>query len=530
MSNDMKVINDLAKLTEKEFNKRNYVVKNDFGFCYFIEDDSVKYLGLDLAKLDLDEKKMELVQESIRKLQKLKGFSIRYPKNRQFPEWFKEFKDMENLSLANNNLTVVPEWIKEFKNLIYLNLQFNDITNLPEWLISLNELKEFSIRNNYNLDWNDKNRNILKTLSEKKIRITAPRLFEFIIQHDLPQDKIEIIRELEKDNIEKEKQGRHANPIIMETEDGDVVEWRIVYYNIKNLPENFGVFDKLRSLTIINTPIEYLPNSFGNLTNLKLLDLSGNKLKSLPDSFVNLTSITNLNLSNNQFTEIPTVLWALKELTELNLSNNPLNDEEQNIIQKSPDLITDYLRKKATITIFISHAIIDFEPYRIGELVEFLKNQKEISEVYFCEDDLAGNIDEWMLDTVQKCQLLLFIATKKSVFDSVDCQNELQLADKFSIPIIPIKGDDVDWADLAEIKLSRELGLEFDKGNFNTFCDDLYRYIHNFKREIDLMSQEERRQGIIDIYERFRLMLDESLGEIKRELTSLKERISKLEK
>ena len=530
MSNDEKVIKDLAKITEKEFNKKSYAVKNDFSFCYFIENDSVIYLGLDLTKLNLEVLNLERVEESIRKLQNLKGLSIRYPKNKAFPEWFAEFKDMENLSLENNNLNILPEWIKEFKNLIYLNLESNDISSLPEWLTALNELKEFLMRNNNNLEWNEKNLNILKSLHRKNVKISAPRLFEFIIKHDLSKDKIEIIKELEKENSEKEKQRQYVNPINMKIEDGSVVEWRMFEYNIKSLPDNFGVFNNLRSLTIINTPIEYLPNSFGELTNLEFLDLSNNHLKSLPDSFTNLTSITKLNLSNNQFTEIPTQLWALTESTQLNLSGNPLNSEENTIIQKVPDLIRDYLRKKATIRVFISHAVIDFEPYHIGELVEFLEKQKEISEVFFCEEDLAGNIDEWMLDAVQKCQLILFIGTNKSVFDSVDCANELQLADKFSIPVIPIKGYDVDWPDLAERNLSRELGLEFDKDNFDAFCEDLYNYIKNFKREINLMSKEERQKGITDIYERFRLMLDETIGEIKRKLDSLGERITQLEK
>ncbi|MFX1391808.1 MAG: hypothetical protein ACFE9Z_17220, partial [Promethearchaeota archaeon] len=241
------------------------------------------------------------------------------------------------------------------------------------------------------------------------------------------------------------------------------------------------------------------------------------------------TAIKNLNLSNNKLTNIPTELWALKELAELNLNNNPFESEEITISQKVPDLILKYLRKKATIRVFISHAVIDFEPYQIGPLVEFLEKQKEISEVFFCEEDLAGNIDEWMLDTVQKCQLILFIATKKSVFDSIDCTNELQLADKFSIPVIPLKGKDVDWSDLAERNLSRELGLEYDTENFDTFCEDVYKYIENFKREIDLMGEKEREKGITDIYERFRLMLDERLDSILRKIDDLGERINRLE-
>ncbi|KKN37246.1 hypothetical protein LCGC14_0765370 [marine sediment metagenome] len=158
-----------------------------------------------------------------------------------------------------------------------------------------------------------------------------------------------------------------------------------------------------------------------------------------------------------------------------------------------------------------------------------MENQKEISQVFFCEEDLAGNIDEWMLDAVQKCQLMLFIGTRKSVLNSPDCANELQFADKFSIPVIPIKGYDIDWPDLAEINLSRELGLEFDKENFNEFFINLYQYILNFKQEIDLMDKEGRQKGVTDIYERFRLMLDETINDIKRKIDDLAERITKLE-
>jgi hypothetical protein len=214
----------------------------------------------------------------------------------------------------------------------------------------------------------------------------------------------------------------------------------------------------------------------------------------------------------------------------LNLGGNPLSVEENTIIQKVPDLIREYLREKATIRVFISHAVIDFGPYRIGDLVNYLEKQKEISQVYFCEEDLAGNIDEWMLEAVQKSQLILFIGTQKSVFYSADCANELQLADKFSIPVIPLKGKDIDWLDLAEKNLSRELGLEYDAENFDSFCQDLYKYIENFKREINLMEKEERRLGIIDIYERFRLMLDENLSDINRKMDALEERIKELEK
>jgi len=529
MSNAKKIIKELVKVIGKDFHEYDTIKDDDFNFVFAIKDDVITELGLDLIKLNLDTKQLEEVEDILSKLLNLRRLNLKYTKDNKIPEWLKEFKNLENLSLYQNNLKILPEWLKEFNNLMYLNLESNDLTMLPDWLLNLTKLNVFKIKNNFNLAWDQRNLDILKKLAVRNVQITAPRLFSFQITYNLPKEKIDIILELEKDNIEKEKLRQYVNPINMKIENGKVVEWRLFEYNINSLPENFGLFKDLRSLTITRTLLETLPKSFGELTKLEHLDLNSNKLHSLPDSFINLTAIKELDLSNNKFVEIPRELWPLNQLSVLNLSGNPFSPEELTISKKIPELILEFLRKEAAIVIFISHAVVDFDPYRIGDIVKYLEKQKEISQVYFCEDDLAGNIDEWMLNTVQKSQLILFIGTKKSVFNSADCSNELQLADKFSIPVIPVKGYDVEWSDLAEKNLSRELGLQFDKDNFDEFCDNLYKYICNFKREIDLMSSETRIQGITNIYERFRLMLDETIGDLSKKINNLADRIKDLE-
>jgi len=534
MSNDIGVIKELSKVIKKEFKKMdsrfldNHMDNSDY--VYFTQEEKVIFIGLDLMKLNLADKVLKEIDNLMCSLENLKGLSIVYHKNNEVPEFIKCFKYLESLNLKGLNLKSLPKWMKELSGLIYLNLESNDFILLPDWLGTFNKLKTLKLHHNKNLEWNETNLKILRSVCERNGTISAPRLLEFQARHNLPLEQIEIIQGLEKENTENERMAKHVNPILIKVKDGKVIEWKLSEYNISSLPVNFGVFKNLISLTITQTKIETLPESFGELKELESLNLSSNKLKSLPESFANLVSIKSLNLSNNQFNEIPTQLWALKELSELNLKNNPFNPENKTISQKVPDLIREYLRKKATIRVFISHAVIDFEPYHIRELVDYLEKQKEISQVFFCEEDLAGNIDEWMLNAVQQSQLILFIGTKKSVFNSPDCANELQLADKFSIPVIPIKGPDVNWSDLAEKNLSRELGLEIDKSNFEAFCENLYKYIENFKREINLMDKESRVVGIIDIYERFRLMLDEKLDEIKRQISSLNDRISKIEK
>ncbi len=549
--NDRKIIEEIESVCGISFRRVNMdsytTVENLFNFN---EEGFITMLGFDLKELNLDDYKLKLLGDSVKNLRNVERFLLNCPEGKGVPEWLKELNYIKTLVLTDSELSKIPEYIKEFKNLNALYLMGNRITNLPEWLTTLSDLKIFNLNDRaQTLDLTKSNMDILRTLHERNVKLSDPT-FRLNVILGVPLDQIKIIKEISwyEDGLNRvfsEKLNSINEPwrdprtygVCLRIFNGKILQMSISDTNLENLPEDFGNLKDLNFISIIKNQLTSLPESIGVLNNLKELMLSGNNLTSLPESFVNLISLQKLDLSNNQFKEIPTQLWALKKLTQLDLNGNPLSSEENTIIQKVPDLIREYLRKKATIRVFISHAVVDFEPYHIGHLVEYLEKQKEISQVYFCEEDLAGNIDEWMLDAVQKCQLLLFIATNKSVFNSVDCANELQLADKFSIPIIPIKGYDVDWTNLAEKNLSRELGLEFDRDNFEVFCENLYKYIENFKREIDLLEKEAREKGITDIYERFRLILDEVVSDLKRNISnitdkmdSLAERINNLEK
>ena len=534
----MESIQELCGVPFKRVNMHGYdTIENLYNFN---EEGTIIMIGLDLSKLKLDSKKLQLLGDLVLKFKKIERFLIKSAEDKLLPDWFTELTNIKDLILKNSFLKTIPEGLKNFKNLTVLNLLNNEITNLPGWLLNLPELKKLNLGSKVpNLELSQENIEILKALYNKNVEVNN-LVFRMHFELGLPLDQIKIVRSIRNINGENIVKGSKIDSIDasyimnkwiidLQVLDGRIVHLSIFDNKLKELPEDFGKIKGLSKLLISNNQLESLPESFGELQDLKELNLSNNQLKTLPESFVNLTLLTKLDLSNNQFSEIPTQIWALKELTELKLDNNPLSSEENTIIQKVPDLIRKYLRKKATIRVFISHAVADFEPYHIKDLVDYLEMQKEISQVFFCEEDLAGNIDEWMLDAVQKCQLILFIGTQKSVFNSPDCANELQLADKFSIPVIPLKGHDINWPDLAEINLSRELGLEYDKENFSEFFKDLYKYILNFKQEIDLMDKESRQKGITDIYERFRLMLDETISDVKRKMDNIAERISKLE-
>lgn len=136
------------------------------------------------------------------------------------------------------------------------------------------------------------------------------------------------------------------------------------------------------------------------------------------------------------------------------------------------------------IRVFISHAVDDFNKYRIGEIAKYLESYPEINHVYFCEEDLTGNIDDWMKKTVPRCQLLIFFSTENSL-NSEDCMNELKIARKLNIEITPVLGVNLRWEDLENLNINRELGQEFDPMEFDKFKENIYNYIIKFAHDLE---------------------------------------------
>ena len=144
------------------------------------------------------------------------------------------------------------------------------------------------------------------------------------------------------------------------------------------------------------------------------------------------------------------------------------------------------------LRVFISHAVDDFRSYRIDDIAKFLESQKEISHVYYCEEDLVGNIDDWMKKTVPRCQLLIFFSTDKSL-NSEDCMNEIKLARKHDIQITPVLGVNIKWEDLEKLNVNRELGKEYDPMQFDKLCKELSEYALKFKEDLEKEAQEKQK-------------------------------------
>jgi hypothetical protein len=131
--------------------------------------------------------------------------------------------------------------------------------------------------------------------------------------------------------------------------------------------------------------------------------------------------------------------------------------------------------------VFISHSTEDFKSYRIEDIANFLREQKKIGHVYFCEADLTGNIDKWMKKSIHKSQVLTFISTQNSL-TSKDSIFELNLARENEVHLIPILGVGLQWEDLEKLNLQREFGLIYTPMEFEKFLEELYQHILKYRK------------------------------------------------
>ncbi|MHA1729852.1 MAG: hypothetical protein ACTSWY_14145, partial [Promethearchaeota archaeon] len=123
-------------------------------------------------------------------------------------------------------------------------------------------------------------------------------------------------------------------------------------------------------------------------------------------------------------------------------------------------------------------------------LADFLELQEEVYMTFYYELDMVGDIKKSMQRNIQQSQILLFIATHRSVFESQDCKFELEEAKKHGVEVIPIRGDDISWSEMKNVGLSSTLGMDFNVNEFDEFKKNLYDYIKLYKREINLFQKD----------------------------------------
>ncbi|MFX1236985.1 MAG: hypothetical protein ACFE8P_04620, partial [Promethearchaeota archaeon] len=216
-----------------------------------------------------------------------------------------------------------------------------------------------------------------------------------------------------------------------------------------------------------------------------------NQIESLPDTIDQAQFLMYLDVSNNKLSKLPSTIWKLKKLEHIIFEGNPWDEEFQDLKERGIPEILDYLRKKTTVSVFLSHAVIDYEYFQIDKISEYFVEDANIYNAFYCERDLRGDIDNFMNETMPECHILIFFGTQKSFYNSPDCAHELDLANKYNIPIIPIKGRGVELEALKS-KFGTNDIFEFENLN-EDFLERLKRYVFSLFSEKTSMERDDIR-------------------------------------
>ncbi|MFX1256054.1 MAG: leucine-rich repeat domain-containing protein [Promethearchaeota archaeon] len=440
---------------------------------------------------------------------------------------FGSTKKLQELDLSQNNIKVIKEGLDGLENLCSLNLSKNPISECPADLekIKLLKILDLSETDMKELPEHVGNLQYLEELTLPLQISGFPQSFihlknlKTLVANGFP-DHFKELKTLETLIISSGKMQEISKALTELTALNTLIINNC--RSLKKLPENLGNLKSLQHLQITgNMSLEKLPDSLFELERLRTLNLYNNNLKNFPDKLADFPYLEILTLGNNKLEYLPYSVFKLKNLIDFTIENNPLELNDKLISAKTLPEIKEYSKKKMAISVFISHAVADYEPCRLKELGAYLEAQLEVDIAYLCERDLSGNINGFMDKFVPKSQLVLFIATPNSV-NSKDCGYELQLSREYGVQVVPIKAKELDWGDLTKIGLNRELGMECDfndKEKFDEFCTSLYDYIKQLKRQIDLHDRE---QGKID-------RLTVGLKMLERKVESLESKINALE-
>ncbi|MFX1258288.1 MAG: leucine-rich repeat domain-containing protein [Promethearchaeota archaeon] len=500
-----KALKDLVDLIGKNIPLVEKIEYNTFGVK--MEADKVVGLGL-------NNRGLSTLPESIGNLSSLKELDLRYNKLTTLPESIGNLSSLKELDLNHNKLTTLPESITKLESLQTLNLGWYQLTTLPESIGNLSSLKEL-----------DLSYNKLTTLPESITKL------ESLKELNLKENKLTTLPELIGDLKSLKELNLKENKLTTLPE--SIGNLKSLTYldlslnKLKILPETISNLKLLQTLDLTFNELLTLPESIGNLKSLKELRLFRNKLTTLPESIGNLSSLKELDLWNNQLSTLPESLRKCKNLETISLRGNPWEGKWKGIESHSTAKVLEFCWERAPITVFVSHFRKDKKQYCVRGLKENLIKHEDIREVY------SSGVPK-----IPESQLVLFVATKDSI-NCDECLHELGLALDGDIGIIPIKGTDITFEDLSQVDLRSEghgyfnlkdkKGFEFDgdEEKLESFCDELYEYFKQYKRDFNLFDVEARkfdveRENVKNIVkrliesEKFRAILKESLVQLEK--------------
>jgi len=257
-------------------------------------------------KIEDPSKFISEIPEYIKELKNLEDLSLAYQNIKEIPKHIIELENLKSLDLTNNFIVEVPEYLINLKNLQKLNLSYNDIKVMPEFL---NDLDLIDVDFSYNANLTG------KTLSKETISRCNYKDTKVCISNE----KLSCINT----NFE------HLEPCEIITPECDEIE---AYFQEKNINMEDITFsckdneDKkvkyflLNEMDIIDEVLDKVL-AYNTTEELKIkVDGSKNILEKIGKNFLNLKKLT---ISNEKSQSLNlTVLKNLKNLTYLEIKTN----------------------------------------------------------------------------------------------------------------------------------------------------------------------------------------------------------------
>lgn len=274
-------------------------------------------------------------------------------------EWVRE---IEELDLCGEGLSLVPDFIGDLTNLKKLDLSYNQLTEIPESIGNLTNLTELYLNDNNLSSLPDSLSNLYKgirivdgkpvggidimvdsklmeTLVYLKIDAYCSMNDLHITTLSLRENKLTRLPESIGNLTTLTSLDLNLNRLIKIPESignlNQLVELDISQnYREFTLPDSIGQLQNLRTLNISTNKVTSIPHTIENLNNLEKLYIYGNKIQSLPNAICALTNLKELAAYKNQLTELPLQIGQLSKVEEISLYFNSLSLTEISRLRK----------------------------------------------------------------------------------------------------------------------------------------------------------------------------------------------------
>ncbi|WP_179354721.1 leucine-rich repeat domain-containing protein [Winogradskyella vidalii] len=278
--------------------------------------DTEKYLSLLKWLIDLNvvygyrDTELDLTdKETIALIRDIKKLDLANKKLERLPNSINLFTNLEEFQLQSNNLTELPKEICQLENLKKIELQGNQLNDLPRCFRKLKNLNSLFLNNN---SFNFAPDCIGELLNLRALHLSGNSISELPTSYE-NLTNIQIFY-MSSNNF-------NELPIAIKT-------WKkLDFYHAENnqikfMPSWIGEFTLLGNLNLNNNELTEIPTSISRLKELRFLNLRNNRLIKLPEEINNIHSIY---LENNNLVSLSE---SIKEIKVVNIRNNDIPTEK----------------------------------------------------------------------------------------------------------------------------------------------------------------------------------------------------------